>query len=127
MIGFQTDRIAGLNGDTANGVSSLQLELNCKCEVQSFAFIGNYIVIDVFDGPELGPMDTVQSAQQWQPDSLPFIQLSNAPLRFSAFVMAQAPAQPHLLPDPPLPEETTHRATNGSAGIAGYGGRGGAG
>jgi len=101
---MSTDRIAGLSEMTSNEESHLQLELNCKCEVQSFVFKEKYIVIDVFDGPALGPVETAETDLHWQPDALPFIQPSNSPSRFTAFVMAQAPRQPHLLPDP-LPRE----------------------
>ncbi len=104
---ISTDRIAGVSELSSNENSQLQLELNCSCEVQSFAFKGNYIVIDVFDGPELGPQQTTVSVPQWQPDALPFIQPTNAPSRFTAFVMAQAPMQPKLMPDPPPQEDTT--------------------
>ncbi len=98
---ISTERIAGLSEVHSENGSYLQLDLNCKCELQSFAFNENYIVIDVFDGPELGPAETAESPPAWQPDALPFIQLSNPPSRFTAFVMAQAPVQPHILPDPP--------------------------
>ncbi|MBL1438245.1 MAG: hypothetical protein COB08_018860 [Rhodobacteraceae bacterium] len=102
-----TDRIAGVSEISTNQSSQLQLELNCSCEVRSFAFNNNYIVIDVFDGPELGPLQSEVSEPQWRPDALPFIQPTNAPSRFTAFVMAQAPMQPALLPDPPPQAEPT--------------------
>ncbi|NOR62733.1 MAG: hypothetical protein GQ535_09610 [Rhodobacteraceae bacterium] len=98
---ISTDRIAGVSEASSDEGSYLQLEFNCKCEVQSFAFKENYIVIDVFDGPALGPVETAENPPQWQPDALPFIQLSSPPSRFSAYVMAHAPMQPHILPDPP--------------------------
>ncbi|HIP22346.1 MAG TPA: hypothetical protein EYG79_01950, partial [Rhodobacteraceae bacterium] len=98
---ISTERIAGLSEASSGEDSHLQLELNCKCEVQSFAFNENYIVIDVYDGPALDPVEIVESTPQWQPDALPFIQLSNPPSRFTANVMAHAPVQPHILPDPP--------------------------
>ena len=111
---ISTDRIAGLREVSADEGSQLQLSLNCKCELQSFAFNDNYIVIDVYDGPELGPIEAAESTPLWQPDALPFIQPSNAPTRFTAFVMAQAPKQPQILPDPPpqaAPEPAPQMAT----------------
>ncbi len=98
-----TDRIAGLSEARSETGSELVVELPCACEVQSYAFNDNYIVLDVYDGPPLGPdeMPEVTGMAQWQPDALPFIQPTNAPSRFTAFVMAQAPMQPQILPDPP--------------------------
>jgi len=106
---ISTDRIAGVKAAQLESGAELQLELDCKCEVKSFAFNNNYIVIDVFDGPALDPVESAATTAQWQPDSLPYIQPSNAPARFTAFVMAEAPQQPALLPDPPkkMAAETT--------------------
>lgn len=101
---MSTARIISLSEINSNENSQLQVELNCSCKVQSFAFNDNYIVIDVFDGPALGPLQTAVSEPQWQPDALPFIQRPHAPSRFTAFVMAQSPMQPELLPDPPPKE-----------------------
>ncbi len=111
---ISTDRIAGVKAAQLDGGAELQLELDCKCEVKAFAFNDNYIVVDVFDGPPLDPIESTATTAQWRPDSLPFIQPPNAPTRFTAFVMAQAPQQPTLLPDPPkqppaesMPESAT--------------------
>ncbi len=97
-------RIVGIGETQSDTGSGLQLELDCQCEVQVSAFTQNYIVIDVFDGPPLGPVEAAAASPQWQPDGLPFIQPPNAPARFSAYVMADAPRQPRLLPDPPKEE-----------------------
>ncbi len=96
------DRITDIAEIQSESGSVLQLTLPCSCDVQSFAFNGEYIVVDVYDGPKLPPVDAVEAASQWQPDALPFIQASNGPVRFMADVMAEAPMQPHLLPDPPV-------------------------
>lgn len=98
-------RILDVSGTTSDAGSSLQLTLNCKCEVQSFVFNKNYIVLDVHDGPPLDEVYTQTSARIAQPDSLPYIQPSNAPAVFTSYVMAEAPKQPQLLPDPPPEEE----------------------
>ncbi len=95
------DRIAGVSDVQLENGAELQIELECQCEVQSFAFNDNFIVIDVFDGPPLGQATVATSTQQWQPDSLPFIQPPNTPSRFTARIMAEAPRQPQLQPDPP--------------------------
>ncbi len=98
---ISTDRIGGVTAAQLENGAELQLELDCKCEVKTFAFNNNYIVIDVFDGPPLDPIEVAETTALWQPDSLPFIQPPNIPARFTAFVMAAAPQQPELLPDPP--------------------------
>ncbi len=97
------DRIAAVSAAQPESGAELKLELDCKCEVQSFAFDGKYIVIDVYDGPPLDPLAAAETPPPWQPDSLPYIQPSNAPARFTAYVMSEPPAQPRLLPDPPKP------------------------
>ncbi len=102
---ISTDRIASLSTSHSKNGSELQLKLKCSCDVQGFAFKGNYIVVDVFDGPALGPLIPTETAQEWQPDALPFIQPSNAPAQFRTFVMSDAPAQPRILPDPPPQKE----------------------
>ena len=100
------DRITDLSENHADNGSDLQLDLPCSCAVQSFAFNGNYIVIDVYDGPKLPPVDTAKIdtadvTPPWQPDTLPYIQASHGPVRFTADVMATPPMQPQILPDPP--------------------------
>lgn len=101
-----TARIAALSAESTDAGSELRLELPCDCEVQAFAFNNNYIVLDVYDGPELEPEEAAQTnaSPLWQPDALPFIQPPNTPARFTAFVMAEAPMQPQILPDPPRAE-----------------------
>ncbi len=103
-------RIADVSATQAASGSALELVLPCSCEVKSFAFNDRYIVVDVYDGPPLPaetPSETAETSPQWRPDSLPFIQPSNAPIRFTAYVMQQAPAQPALQPDPSAPEDQT--------------------
>ncbi|MCF6273333.1 MAG: hypothetical protein L3J37_09130 [Rhodobacteraceae bacterium] len=95
---ISTERISGLRADNNNGETSLILELACQCEVKSFSFGGNYIVLDVFDGLALAPLIS-QPSTQWQPDALPFIQLPAVTRRFAAFVMDAAPRQPVLALD----------------------------
>ncbi len=103
-----TARISSLTETHPESGSELQLRLNCACEVQSYVFNENYIVLDVYDGPELGPAESVAiGGSQWQPDALPFIQPPNIPARFSAFVMVEAPTQPRLLPDTPPENDPT--------------------
>ena len=104
---ISTDRIAGINQTRTDVGSELHIEMNCACGVQSFAFNDKYIVIDVFDGPDLAAVEAVASTPLWQPDALPFVQPPNTPLRFLAFVMAQAPRQPLLLPDQPAKADQT--------------------
>lgn len=98
---ISTARLAGLRAESNDSGSRLILELDCKCAVQSFAFEGNYIVLDVFDGPPLAPVTAAAAPPAWQPDALPFIQPPPASRRFTAYVMEAAPMQPVLLPDPP--------------------------
>lgn len=100
------DRIVAVTEERTEEGSALTLSLNCACEVQSFAFKGQNIVFDVVDGPPLSAIAPAQTAETWRPDPLPFIQPSDTPLPFTAAVMAQSPAQPVLLPDPPAPVET---------------------
>jgi hypothetical protein len=114
---ISADRILAVRDASTETGSELRLDLACKCEVQSSAFNGNYIVIDVFDGPPLDEVEATASARMWQPDSLPFIQPSNTPLRFTAFVMADAPAQPQILPDPP-PREIAEASASEMAMLA---------
>jgi hypothetical protein len=97
---ISTDRIVDLTGTTSDSGSELRVALNCRCDVKTFPYLGKYIVVDVFDGPPLEPEISAEAAPQWQPDSLPFVQMPNSPLSFSAYVMATAPMQPRLLPDP---------------------------
>ena len=101
---ISTNRILSLSHENTQGGSSLQLVLNCKCDVQGFAFKGNYIVVDVYNGPEIDPIEVVDREPVWQPDALPFIQPPNTPSRFSSFVMAEAPRQPQLTPAPVIQE-----------------------
>ncbi len=98
---ISTARIAAVQGNSGENGSAFTLELNCGCEVKGFAFADNYIVLDVFDGPELGPEPVAQNEPLWRPDALPYIQPPARQERFLAFVMTQAPVQPVLLPDPP--------------------------
>ena len=105
------NRIADVSAATSDSGSALELALNCDCAVESFAYIGRYIVLDVFDGPALPPEITAQTADAWRPDPLPFIQPSAAPARFTASVMTDAPRQPVLLPDPPPKPENASLAT----------------
>ncbi len=114
---ISTDRILAVRETSTESGSELLLELACQCEVQSSGYNGNYIVIDVFDGPPLEKAAPTASAPMWQPDSLPFIQPSNAPARFTAFVMADAPTQPQILPDPP-PREVAEASAPEMATLA---------
>ncbi len=95
------DRITDIAEIQSESGSVLQLTLPCRCDVQSFAFNGEYIVVDVYDGPKLSPVEGGgEIGAQWQPDALPYIQASNGPVRFTADVMVEAPVQPYLLPEP---------------------------
>ncbi len=94
------DRITSVAGENGDGDSSLILELACKCEVKSFAFEARYIVLDIYDGPELDPVDLVEAENQWQPDALPFVQPPPGQAQVTTYAMTESPAQPILLPDP---------------------------
>jgi len=98
--------IADIQSQTDESGSSLELKLQCKCEVQAFGYNQNYIVVDVFDGPKLEPITQADAAQVWRPDGLPFVQPPNVPDRFFAQVMTEAPLQPRIAPASPAPTST---------------------
>ncbi len=97
---ISTARISAVAGETGEGSSTFRVELACACEVKSSNYSGQYIVIDVFDGPELDAAQPPQASNRWQPDGLSPMAPPASAIRFSAAVMLTAPQQPSLMPDP---------------------------
>lgn len=103
---ISTERIASLASVQEESSSRLVLGLNCKCELQAFAFKDNYLVVDIFDGDALDPSVVADNVEPWRPDALPYIQPPASISQFNGAVMAESPRQPNLMPDPPpVPEE----------------------
>ena len=97
---ISTEKISAVQGESGNDNSSLRLELDCACEVKSFNYGGQYIVVDVLDGPELEAEPPVEITGRWQPDSLPSITGPAVLEPFTARIMLDAPLQPGLQPEP---------------------------
>lgn len=68
LDGFDTARVFGVVPrnrlrDLSSSASSINLMLGCECEVKAFMEAGNYLVLDVLDGPPLQVNEQIQASE----------------------------------------------------------------